>query len=204
MAAFDYFSDELFSLQKFIFHGLFFRLFMPLSFRYTYKKKKIVAMLVEFNTLPEESRVWVYQANRSFSDEEIKEISSKLDTFIENWTAHGSDLKSGYKIVYKRFIVVALNQNFNGATGCSIDASVHFIQQLEKDYNVDLMDKMNVSYKQGEFIAHKTLLDFKKMAKDKAVSKNTIVFNNLVTTIAEFKENWEVPASESWHSRFLN
>jgi hypothetical protein len=160
-------------------------------------------MLVEFNTLPEESRVWIYQANRSFSEEELSELRDKLDIFIENWTAHGSDLQSGYTIEYKRFIVIALNQNLNHATGCSIDASVHFIQQLEKEYNVDLMDKMNVSYKQGDHIAHKTLLDFKKMAKDKAVSKNTIVFNNLVTNIAEFKENWEVPASESWHSRFL-
>jgi len=160
-------------------------------------------MLVDFNTLPEESRVWIYQANRSFSEEELSEIKEKLNIFIENWTAHGSDLQSGYTIEYKRFIVIALNQNLNSATGCSIDASVHFIQQLEKEYNVDLMDKMNVSYKQGEYIAHKTLLDFKKMAKDKAVSKNTIVFNNLVNNIVEFKENWEVPASESWHSRFL-
>ncbi|MBU3821491.1 ABC transporter ATPase [Flavobacteriaceae bacterium XHP0103] len=160
-------------------------------------------MLVDFNTLPEESRVWIYQANRSFTEEEIKEIESKLDVFIENWTAHGSDLHSGYLIKYKRFIIIALNQSLNKATGCSIDASVHFIQQLEKDYNVDLMDKMNVSYKQGEFIAHKTLSDFKKMAKERAVSKNTIVFNNLVTNIAEFNENWEVPASESWHSRFI-
>lgn len=160
-------------------------------------------MLVDFNTLPEESRVWIYQANRSFTNEEISEISEKLNVFIENWTAHGSDLQSGYIIKYNRFIVIALNQNLNKATGCSIDASVHFIQQLEKDYNVDLMDKMNVSYKQGDFIAYKTLLDFKKMAKDKAISKNTIVFNNLVTNIAEFNENWEVPASDSWHSRFL-
>jgi hypothetical protein len=160
-------------------------------------------MLVDFNTLPEESRVWIYQANRSFSEEELSEIKQKLDIFIENWTAHGSDLESGYTIEYKRFIVIALNQNLNNATGCSIDASVHFIQQLEKDYNVDLMDKMNVSYKQGEYVAHKTLIDFRKMAKDKAVSKKTIVFNNMVNNIAEFKENWEVPASESWHSRFL-
>ena len=160
-------------------------------------------MLVDFNTLPEESRVWIYQANRSFTEAELTEIKQKLDTFIENWTAHGSDLQSGYTIEYKRFIVIALNQSLNNATGCSIDASVRFIQQLEQDYNVDLMDKMNVSYKQGEYVAHKSLLDFKKMAKDKAVSKNTIVFNNLVTNIAEFKENWEVPASESWHSRFL-
>ena len=42
------------------------------------------------------------------------------------------------------------------------------------------------------------------MAKDKAVSKNTIVFNNLVTNKAEYLENWEVPAKDSWHSRFIN
>ena len=160
-------------------------------------------MLVDFKTLPEESRIWIYQANRSFTDHEIEEIKTKLDAFIENWSAHGSDLQSGYDVVYKRFIVIGINQDLNAATGCSIDASVQFIQQLEKDYKVDLMDKMNVSYKQGEFIAYKSLIDFRKMAKQKAVSKNTIVFNNLVTNIAEFKENWEVPASESWHNRFL-
>lgn len=161
-------------------------------------------MLVDFNTLPEESRVWIYQANRSFTDEEIQEIKSRLDIFIENWTAHGSELQSGYDIKYKRFIIIAINQDLNKATGCSIDASVSFIQQLEKDYNVDLLDKMNVSYKQGDFVAYKSLSDFRKMAKEKAVSKNTIVFNNLVINIAELNENWEVPASESWHSRFLS
>ncbi|MEL0642820.1 MULTISPECIES: ABC transporter ATPase [unclassified Olleya] len=161
-------------------------------------------MLVDFNTLPETSRVWIYQSNRSFSDTELEEIKSKLDIFIESWTAHGSDLKAGYDIRYKRFIILALDQEVNKATGCSIDASVTFIQQLEKEYNVDLLDKMNVSYKQGEFVAHKTLTDFRKMAKQKAVSKNTIVFNNLVTNIEELNESWEVPASESWHNRFLN
>jgi len=160
-------------------------------------------MLVDFNTLPEHSRVWIYQANRSFSEEELTEIKQKLDTFITNWTAHGSDLNAGYDIRYKRFIILAVDQTSQSATGCSIDASVRFIQQLEQDYNVDLMDKMNVSYKQGQYVAHKTLLDFKKMVKDKAVSKNTIVFNNLVTNIGELNENWEVPAEQSWHSRFF-
>ncbi|RLD30040.1 MAG: ABC transporter ATPase [Bacteroidetes bacterium] len=160
-------------------------------------------MLVDFNILPETSKVWIYQASRSFTENELKEITSKLNTFIENWTAHGSDLQSGYEIKYKRFIILGLNQNLNAASGCSIDASVHFIKQLEQDYNVDLLDKMNVSYKQGEFVAFKTLTDFRKMAKQKAVSKNTIVFNNLVTNIAEYKENWEVPAKDSWHNRFL-
>ena len=160
-------------------------------------------MIVSFDSLPQHSRIWIYQCNRSFSDSDLEEISKKLTAFLEGWTAHGADLQSGFEIKYKRFIVIALDQKVNTATGCSIDASVKFIQELETEYKVDLMDKMNVSYKQGEYIAYKSLTDFKKMAKDKAVSKNTIVFNNLVNTKAEYLEFWEVPASESWHSRFV-
>ena len=161
-------------------------------------------MLVPFESLPDSSRVWIYQANRSFTEEEIQDISKKLDLFIERWTAHGADLKASYDFKYKRFITIALDQELNAASGCSIDASVQFIQQLEKEYDVDLLDKMNVSYKQGEFIAYKSLTDFRKMAKQKAVSLNTIVFNNLVNNKAEYLSDWEVPASESWHKRFMN
>ncbi|WP_103865144.1 ABC transporter ATPase [Aquimarina sp. I32.4] len=161
-------------------------------------------MLVDFNDLPETSRVWIYQANRSFTLEEQEEIENKIKEFIAEWTAHGADLKAGYEIKYKRFITIGLDQGMNAATGCSIDASVRFILELEKAYNVDLMDKMNVSFKQGEFVAYKTLVDFKKMAKNRSVSPNTIVFNNLVTNIAEYRTNWEVPAKDSWHNRFLN
>ena len=160
-------------------------------------------MFVNFDSLPDSSRIWIYQCNRSFSDSELEKISEKLKAFLERWTAHGADLKSGFEIKYKRFIVIALDQQMNAATGCSIDSSVKFIQELETTYKVDLMDKMNVSYKQGDYVAYKTLTDFKKMAKEKAVSKNTIVFNNLVNSKAEYAEFWEVPASESWHSRFV-
>jgi len=160
-------------------------------------------MLVNFDTLPETARIWIYQCNCSFSDLELEEISNNLNIFLKSWTAHGADLQAGFEIKYKRFIIIALDQQMNAATGCSIDASVKFIQDLEATYKVDLLDKMNVSYKQGDYVAYKTLTDFKKMAKDKAVSKNTIVFNNLVNSKAEYLEFWEVPASESWHSRFV-
>lgn len=160
-------------------------------------------MLVDFKSLPETARIWIYQCNRSFSESELEELKSLLDAFLTQWTVHGSDLKAGYDIKYKRFIVLGLDQSLNSASGCSIDASVHFIQGLEQKFQVDLLDKMNVSYKQGDFIAYKDLKDFKKMAKQRSVSKNTIVFNNLVSTKQEYLEHWEVPASESWHARFM-
>ena len=110
-------------------------------------------MLVEFNVLSDDAKVWIYQANRSFSETELEEIKLKLASFITQWTAHGSDLQASFEIKYKRFIIIAVDQERQAATGCSIDASVHFIQQLEKEYNVDLMDKMNVSYKQGQYLS---------------------------------------------------
>ena len=160
-------------------------------------------MLTHFNSLPEESRVWIYQANRKLTDDEIAAIIPKIEVFLGNWTAHGSELLAGFEIKYNRFIVLGLNQASASASGCSIDASVHFIQTLEKEFNVELLDKMNVTFYNGEFIAYKTLADFRKMAKERSVSKNTVVFNNLVNTKAEYLENWEVPAKDSWHNRFL-
>lgn len=161
-------------------------------------------MLTEFKDLPGHSRIWVYQSNRSFTDAEQEEIEEALSSFLQQWTAHGSDLHAGFEIKYKRFIIVGLDQSNASASGCSIDASVHFIQTLEQKYDVTLMDRMNVSFKQGDYIAYKPLKDFKRMAKEKAVSKNTIVFNNLVASKLEYLENWEVPASESWHARFVS
>lgn len=160
-------------------------------------------MVVEFNALPDTSRIWIYQANRSLTEDELNEIESGLKEFLKDWTAHGVDLKAAFEIKYKRFIIIALDQSLNSASGCSIDASVHYIQSLEKKYNIDLLDKMNVSYKQGEYVAYKTLIDFKKMVKQKAVSLKTVVFNNLVATKGEYEEFWEVPAAESWHARFM-
>jgi len=160
-------------------------------------------MYVPFENLPEESKIWIYQSNRKFSDYEFAEIEKDLQVFVENWAAHGTSLEASFQLKYNRFIILAVNQEVQTATGCSIDSSVAFIQSLEKKYDVDLLDKMNVTFKLGEHVAHKPLIDFKKMAKDKAVTANTIVFNNLVNNIAEYNESWEVPASDSWHSRFF-
>jgi len=160
-------------------------------------------MLSDFKDLPDHSRIWIYQCNRSFTESEQEEIKQNVSEFLEQWTAHGSELHAGFEMRYNRFIVIGLDQTNASASGCSIDASVHFFQTLEQKYQVELMDRMNVSFKQGDFIAYKPLKDFKKMAKAKSVSGNTIVFNNLVATKQEYLENWEVPASESWHSRFV-
>jgi hypothetical protein len=160
-------------------------------------------MFVPFEELDNEARVWVYPASRPFTDAEVVEISQKLEAFLTQWTAHGSSLKASFSLSYKRFIVIALDENAQSATGCSIDSSVRIIQEFEKTYDVTLLDKMNVSFKQGDYITYKSLLDFKTMVKNKSVTENTVVFNHLVVNKGEFLSEWEVPAKDSWHARYF-
>jgi len=160
-------------------------------------------MIVPFDSLPDESRIWIYPSSRKFTEAEVISLKEELTSFLEQWSAHGQSLEAGFEIPYDRFIVIAVNSEVHAPTGCSIDSSVAFIQQLEQKYSVDLLDKMNVTFKTGEFLAHKSLADFKKMAKEKAVNENTIVFNNLVNSKGEWQDYWEVPAKDSWHSRFF-
>jgi hypothetical protein len=161
-------------------------------------------MVVPFNELPEEARIWVYQSNRKLSQQEVVSITALTSEFLSEWTAHGADLRAGFELRYDRFLVIGLDQRTASASGCSIDTSVRFIQSLEREFGIDLLDKMNVTYYNGEYIAYKPLDEFKKMAKARSVSARTVVFNNLVNTKADYETHWEVPASESWHSRFFS
>ena len=160
-------------------------------------------MIVPFENLPPESRVWVYPSDRPFREEELTKLKESLNDFISSWKAQNRELEAGFDLHYNRFIILGLNQEKAQASGCSIDASVHFIQELEKAFKLSLLDKMNVTFKQGEYLSHKTLEDFKKMAKERAISKSTIVFNNLVDNVDGYHNFWEVPAEESWHNRFF-
>ena len=161
-------------------------------------------MLIPFDKLPLDSRVWVYSSNRKFTQKEIISIRKDLEYFLSNWTSHNQNLETAFELRYDRFIIIAVNQQINNTSGCSIDNSVRFMKKLEDKYQVDLFDKLNVIYKIDKHLFHKKLNEFISMCKSNSLSQNTIVFNNLVNTIREYKDQWEVPAKDSWHNRFMN
>ena len=160
-------------------------------------------MLVSFESLEDSSRVWIYQSNREFSESEVVEINDKAEEFIEDWLGHGDQIKASYQIKYNQFIMIAADQNYNEVSGCSIDSSVNFIKELEKEFNLDLTNKLNVSFKDNNNINIVSLSDFQKYAKQHKITSKTVVFNNMISTKADLTENWEVTAGKSWHKRYL-
>ena len=160
-------------------------------------------MYVKFEYLPSNSRVWVYQSEREFSDQEINFIAEKAIDFIDQWTKHGSNLKGSFTFKYNQFLVLAVDEGFNNVSGCSIDSSVRFVKELEKSLAVDMMNKMNISFKDGDHINIVTMSDFKEFTKSNKITSETIVFNNMISTIDELETQWEVSVNNSWHKRFL-
>jgi len=147
----------------------------------------------------ENSRVWVYQANRKLSDNEVLQVQTAVDNFTTSWTAHNNQLKAAGEIRYNRFIILTVDESQAGASGCSIDKSVRFINLLEQQFNITLLDRFNLAYREGAEVLSAPRKDFEELLKKGNINTNTIVFNNMVQNVKELQTKWEVPFKDSWH-----
>ncbi|MCC8424075.1 ABC transporter ATPase [Mucilaginibacter sp. UR6-11] len=147
----------------------------------------------------ENSRVWIYQSDKKLADELVQQIQQRLDSFTTQWTAHNNQLKAKAEIRYNRFLILIVDETQAGASGCSIDKSVHFMQNLEREFNISLFDRFNLAYKQADEVLSVPRHGFEDLLKQGAINTDTIVYNNLVQNLTELQTKWEVPFKDSWH-----
>jgi hypothetical protein len=160
-------------------------------------------MFVDYHTISEDAKVWIYPSNRKFYPTEIEEVEQKIKTFVENWKTEDENFKASYQFLYNRFIIFIADVSETTISNADVDTSVSFILQLQETYKVELLDKMNACFKQGEFIQYKELKDFKKLVKNKAVTGKTIIFDNLINNKEDLENFWEIALENSWYNRFL-
>jgi hypothetical protein len=152
-------------------------------------------------TFSSQSKIWIYQSDRELTAAEVASIQHKLDDFTTQWKAHGHQLNAKAEILYNFFIVFTVDEASASVTGCSIDSSVRIIKEIEQEYKLDLFNRFNIAYKQGDKIVVVPKEDFETMVNIKKIGPDTIVFNNLVATLQEFEHKWEVSFQNSWHSK---
>ncbi len=159
-------------------------------------------MLVEFTKLDKKSRIWVFQSKDQLDESTYNLIKKKISVFLENWKSHQKSFESSFIIKYKTFVVIAADET-NLVSGCSIDSLINFVKSIEDEFEINLLDKLDVKYKIGDDINTANLNEFKKICKNIDINDKLIVFNNLVKNIDDFEKKWEVDIRESWHKRFL-
>ncbi|MFN7014239.1 MAG: hypothetical protein ACK4ON_08230, partial [Bacteroidia bacterium] len=115
-----------------------------------------------------------------------------------NWSTHGTALKATGAVLYNHFVIIMADEASVKASGCSIDKSVAFIKQLEKEFNCDFFNRLLIAFKNENNIFTIPLqLIAEKLAQNK-ISDNALIFNNLVATKCELLNNWIIPLKESW------
>lgn len=160
-------------------------------------------MYVPFEEMAKSSRIWIYQANRPLSEDETRITQEISRPFLDQWAAHGKPLKSSLKLVHQRFLIIAVDESYNEASGCSIDASVSLIKKLETEFQIDFFDRTQVLFLVNDQAFSRSLKDMKSLVESGTIEKKTLTFNNLVTNVEQLENSWMIPAADSWLKRFF-
>lgn len=112
-------------------------------------------MFFPFETMPDHSRVWIYQSNRVLTSAETELLSSGLKELCEQWSAHGTPLHTSFTISQQQFVIMMVDEQQHGASGCSIDGSVRYLKSLQGSLSLNFFDRSHIAFlKNGKIVLH--------------------------------------------------
>ena len=152
-----------------------------------------------FEMLPDASRVWVFGSDTLLTDEGTDILLKGVDEHLEHWNAHGTPLTVGREWRDGRFLVVAVDQSTAGASGCSIDGLFRVLQQLERSIGASLVGGGRVFYRDSHGIVQCVARgDVSELARDGAITEDTVVFDTGLTDLGTWRSCFERPAKQCW------
>ena len=160
--------------------------------------------IVNFDTLPEDARVWVFGSDRPLDATAARRLLGVVDAHLAQWAAHGAPLTSARDWRDDRFLAVAVDQRTAGASGCSIDALFRQLQTLERELGISIVGGGRIFYRDSTGSVQSTdRTGFADLADHGSVGPETIVFDPTVTTLGAWRHGFERRASESWHGSLI-
>jgi len=160
-------------------------------------------MIIPFEQMPDNARLWIYQAERKLRPEELSLVEASSEAFLNQWQAHGQDLKASFSVQYDQFLVISVDESFSQASGCSIDASVHLIKALENELKISFMTTSQVAFLKGDEINLYPFNQLKTQVEANEIQPDTLVFDNTVQNLAQFREGWLKESSKTWVKRYF-
>lgn len=161
-------------------------------------------MNIPFEKISDNARLWIYQADRKLFTSDLKMIEDKLSIFTDQWAAHGKQLESAFKIFHDQFLVIAVNESYNLASGCSIDASVHLVKELEEELQINFFDRTKIAFVLNDEVYLESLSNLKSKVEQGEITEDTLTFNNLISSKKDLEKTWLIPAKETWMSRYFD
>lgn len=157
---------------------------------------------LSFDQLPDSARLWVFAAARPLAAAEQHVLLTAVDAFLEQWNAHRVPLDCARDLRYDQFLLVGVDEEAAGVSGCSIDSLVRTMKALGQQLGVELLDHASVFYRDADDVRRASRDDFAAAASRGEVTPQTTVFDNTVRSAGALRSGqWEAPASSTWHGR---
>ena len=159
-------------------------------------------MKVAFDQLSDDARVWVYQANRSLDLTEMDQISQYLAIGIADWAAHGNSLLGSFEIQFSQVIIIAVDEQLNQASGCSIDTSSRWFKDLGAQLNIDFFDR-SCGLVLGNSLQLIPISQVKSAIQSGLITPESHIIPLQTPSLAQYRNNWLTLAKNSWLSRYF-
>lgn len=150
-------------------------------------------MLTKYSEISADAKVFLFPSSKKFYDNELEIIQPKIETFLSNWKVD----KVSYKIDYQRFLLFFVESDTVLSTKI-LDELTSLIFEIENELSITLLDKVNICFKQGEYVQYQDMKKFRTLIKNKSVSKKTVIFNHLIQSKEDYENDFEVPILDSW------
>lgn len=150
------------------------------------------------------SKIWVYTISSTLTEEVALYIEKELNGFCATWTAHNKELRAFFKLIENRILIIGVDEHLNQASGCSIDKSIHFLEDLEKKYSIEIFNRMLFTYiDETEKLITLNRSEFEKAISENKIKPETAVVNTLVNSLNEWNTNSIVSFEKSWMKNFF-
>ena len=134
-----------------------------------------------FQNLHPQSRIWLYISKEKINDITKNNISSLFKGFHKDWKSHGQPVNGQLKFIKENLLVVGADYFPNGMCGRAVDAKVRFINKVNEEFNLDLLNRTNIAFvKENSIVVH-NYNNLDAVIKKGLVNKSTVYCNNFST-----------------------
>jgi hypothetical protein len=155
-------------------------------------------------TLADHARVWIFQSDRFFTEEERNTLQLNGKKFAEQWRAHGKELTAQFEVVHNLFVAMSIDEHIEGASGCSIDTFMRFVLEAEKQLGLNLTNRLCFAYIHNDTIQIAKSSEIKLLSSEAKLTKDTLVFDNLISNVGQLKNEWLKPAYGLWLNKMIS
>lgn len=161
-------------------------------------------MYVNIDSMSPESRVWIFLSTDQFTAPQQERFAMRTKQFLESWTAHKKELKASHDILFGHLLVVAVDEQINEASGCSIDKLFHFIREMDQLPGLDLLNRLKVAYQQPD----QSLKVIKSgqvtgLLSEGVLRPDTPLVDMSIGTLGGLRNPF-IPLNQSWLKTYLN